>query len=344
MAVETRKAEILKLHGKAARKEEALRAADQQLTKEMQKFDEFLRATDQRAHMAIKEADEVGRIKLEKQQTIRELQERLSACNARISKYEELVQEGNKYRSFLEKLSPPEWLEEQRKKKAARTATRRREWAETQLRVQEERLQKDIREIDSETAEKISELEEKRKTGKSIDEAEAEEDSEDLPMYFTEPEQLLELFRQLEEQNLFLIQNAQENEAALEDVMGKFAETKQQIEGKTKTLDALVQQLQDQVKTQQRICGNLQTTLQKKGNKREEKMIFQQLTNKIGEVHAICGYEGDAAHDAIRKLEQVETKMEEYLAVLDKYEGKPVLCVVVPLVSRYQDHSGIAAT
>lgn len=53
------------------------------------------------------EADEVGRLKLEKQQQIRELHERLCACNARISRFEELVQEGTAYKSFLEKLSPP---------------------------------------------------------------------------------------------------------------------------------------------------------------------------------------------------------------------------------------------
>ncbi|KEP63250.1 UNVERIFIED_CONTAM: hypothetical protein HHA_297670 [Hammondia hammondi] len=321
MAVETRKAEILKLHGKVARKEEALREADQQLTKEMQKFDEFLRTTDQRAHMAMKEADEVGRIKMEKQQTIRELHERLSACNARISKYEEIVQEGKMYKSFLDKLSPPAWLEEQEKKKQERIAIKRKEWAEKQLKLQQERIQKEVKDIDSETVEKISELEEKkRKAGKSFDE-DGEDDDGELPMYFTEPGQLLELFRQLEEQNLFLIQNAQENEAALEDVLGKFEETKQQMEKRTGALDSLIRQLQDQVKTQQQICGNLQTTLQKKKSEREEKMIFQQLTNKIGEVHAICGYEGDAANDAIRKLEQIEARMEEYLAILDRYEG-----------------------
>ncbi|EPR58363.1 hypothetical protein TGGT1_297670 [Toxoplasma gondii GT1] len=321
MAVETRKAEILKLHGKVARREEALRAADQQLTKEMQKFDEFLRATDQRAHMAMKEADEVGRIKMEKQQTIRELHERLSALNARISKYEEIVQEGKMYKSFLDKLSPPAWIEEQEKKKQERIAIKRKEWAEKQLKLQQERIQKEVKDIDSETFEKISELEEKkRKAGKSFDE-DGEDDDGELPMYFTEPGQLLELFRQLEEQNLFLIQNAQENEAALEDVLGKFEETKQQMEKRTGAIDSLIRQLQDQVKTQQQICGNLQTTLQKKKSEREEKMIFQQLTNKIGEVHAICGYEGDDANDAIRKLEQIEAKMEEYLAILDRYEG-----------------------
>ena len=40
----------------------------------------------------------------------------------------------------------------------------------------------------------------------------------DPPMYFREPEQLLDTFTALEEQNLFLIQNSQETEQALEEL------------------------------------------------------------------------------------------------------------------------------
>lgn len=41
---------------------------------------------------------------------------------------------------------------------------------------------------------------------------------QELPLYFTEPQQLLDEFVQLEEQNLSLIQNRQEMEEALEEL------------------------------------------------------------------------------------------------------------------------------
>ena len=41
------------------------------------------------------------------------------------------------------------------------------------------------------------------------EEEEEEEDLDDMPMYFQRPTQLLDIFSQLEEQNLFLIQNCQ---------------------------------------------------------------------------------------------------------------------------------------
>ena len=41
---------------------------------------------------------------------------------------------------------------------------------------------------------------------------------QELELYFTEPQQLLDIFTKLEEQNLSLIQNTQETEEALDDL------------------------------------------------------------------------------------------------------------------------------
>lgn len=41
---------------------------------------------------------------------------------------------------------------------------------------------------------------------------------QELALYFTEPQQLLDVFTQLEEQNLSLIQNTQEMEETLDDL------------------------------------------------------------------------------------------------------------------------------
>lgn len=48
------------------------------------------------------------------------------------------------------------------------------------------------------------------------------EQEEEGPMYFQDPRTLLQIYAQLEEQNLFLIQNAQESEEALEELRAKF--------------------------------------------------------------------------------------------------------------------------
>lgn len=48
---------------------------------------------------------------------------------------------------------------------------------------------------------------------------------QELELYFTEPQQLLDLFTELEEQNLSLIQNTQEMEEALEDLSNSLRST-----------------------------------------------------------------------------------------------------------------------
>ena len=49
---------------------------------------------------------------------------------------------------------------------------------------------------------------------------------EEKPLYFQETHQLLAVYTQLEEQNLFLIQNLQETEQSLEETQTKFDDTK----------------------------------------------------------------------------------------------------------------------
>lgn len=52
------------------------------------------------------------------------------------------------------------------------------------------------------------------------------DDDDDVePIYFKEPSQLLQIFSALEERNLFLIQNSQETEEALEDLKNKSVAT-----------------------------------------------------------------------------------------------------------------------
>lgn len=41
-------------------------------------------------------------------------------------------------------------------------------------------------------------------------------------MFFTEPEKILNTFMEIEENNLFLIQNCQETEESLEELKSKF--------------------------------------------------------------------------------------------------------------------------
>ena len=74
------------------------------------------------------------------------------------------------------------------------------------------------------------------------DDEEPEEEKE-VPMYFKTPQQLLDIFTALEESNLFLIQNSQETEAALEELRTKFAETRTHMEAESDSLKVQIDHL-----------------------------------------------------------------------------------------------------
>ena len=66
---------------------------------------------------------------------------------------------------------------------------------------------------------------------------------EGLPMYFTEPTQLLEQFESLEENNLFLIQQSQETEEALEKVKQQKQQTHLKLDAELHMLNTQIEHL-----------------------------------------------------------------------------------------------------
>lgn len=57
------------------------------------------------------------------------------------------------------------------------------------------------------------------------------------------PKQLLDIFAELEEQNLFLIQNSQETEEELEELRNKFRHTQSTMDAEIDTLNSQIETL-----------------------------------------------------------------------------------------------------
>ena len=69
-------------------------------------------------------------------------------------------------------------------------------------------------------------------TGEKKEEEEAwssSDEEEEIELYFTDPQQLIAIFTELEEQNLSLIQNSQETEETLEDIKQQRKATEQRM-------------------------------------------------------------------------------------------------------------------
>jgi predicted transcriptional regulator len=74
-------------------------------------------------------------------------------------------------------------------------------------------------------------------TNESDDEDEDDDEDDDVPpLYFTSPQQLLDIFAELEENNLALIKNCQETEETLEELKGKIHDTEKRMDQETESL------------------------------------------------------------------------------------------------------------
>lgn len=82
-------------------------------------------------------------------------------------------------------------------------------------------------------------------------------------LYFQDPRTLLLIYAQLEEQNLFLIQNAQETEEALEELRAKARSTRTRMDAESEGLQGQIQVLQLAITAESEKCRILKVRLER---------------------------------------------------------------------------------
>jgi len=145
-------------------------------------------------------------------------------------------------------------------------------------------------------------------------------------MYFKEPEQLLAAFSALEEQNLCLIQNVSDAEETLERVKSEHAREKTRMDAEIADLREQTRRLQEAIEAEEREGKKLTHHL---ANEREEgedsvEGELELLTRRVTEVYVECGFDHDPSVSVLQMLTNIEAKMEEYFAAIDKLPPKVV--------------------
>lgn len=342
MSLDTKREEIRKLEEKAQMKEEALKKSEQMLEEDAIRFDTFLKENDKKAHEAIKKAEKETKLKTDKVQEIKRLNQQIQMVSSDMSKHKEALEDCLKYKEFLDSLTPDEWFAEQKAVKRARQEARRQE----RMQKRREALEKKRREAyEAQLRLEEAEAAPKKKYGggrrrKSVtggadgkvapapvakmpapvstpdleDEPLTSSD-EELPMYFKHPQQLLDIFSQLEEQNLFLIQNSQETEKALEELKQNFETTKEQMDGKTHQLKQNIDELEHQITAEENKAAQLRGRLQARAGEtqgRQEKLLAQ-LHEKVRDVYQKCGFDVGSKPATLFMLSELEARLEQLL-------------------------------
>jgi len=345
MALNTKRDEIAKLEEKARLKQEALRKSEMMLEEDTLHFEAFLKENDEKAHSAIRKAELETQKKNQKIQEIKKLKQAIQLVHSKMSKLKEQLELCQQYKKFLDDLTPAEYYTEQLElKKQAREAKRKQnfeerfaKWeeikraieAEAEAKEEEQREKfaaagKVMRKKDSVKDQYLSKIPEPPKLENEPEVLPQDGEDEDIPLYFTDPHQLLDIFAALEEENLFLIQNSQETEQALEELNQNFNATRSQMESKTSVLKDNIKQLEAQIAAERAKAAMLQQDAKNSENKGGQEQLLKDLNEKVKSVYIACGHDADANPTTLTMLTELEGKLEHLLSEMEKMDPEYV--------------------
>ncbi|XP_069824831.1 cilia- and flagella-associated protein 100 [Dendropsophus ebraccatus] len=354
--LQVKRDEIQKLETMAAAEEQKLEKAEQFLEQDAIRFDEFLKENDRNSVEAMKQADKETKLKLERAAEIKSLTAQMMNIKSDIAKCEEILREYLMYKEFLFRLSPKEWQEQvlqkkvkeresklhlppiSREKEKRASVTHKLSTSPLLGKKSESRSSGPLasrdsaRDIRQPSRSSLKTVASKKVSSTVVQEGDNNSsenllfsDSEEEPeLYFTDPQQLLNIFSEMEERNLSLIQNSQETEEALEEIKNTITMTEKKMENETQQLKAQIVHLQAAIAREEERAVDLEMKCRvfafgQYSFEEQEKMLTS-LTKKVGEVYQACIKENRANLNALQMLTMMEQQVEE---LLDNIEAIP---------------------
>ncbi|PNJ83372.1 coiled-coil domain-containing protein 38 isoform X1 [Pongo abelii] len=349
-ALSTKRNTIKKFEKDIAMRERQLKKAEKKLQDDALAFEEFLRENDQRSVDALKMAAQETINKLQMTAELKKASMEVQAVKSEIAKTEFLLREYMKYGFFLLQMSPKHWQIQQALKRAQASKSKANILPKTLAKLSlhssnkegilEESgrtavLSEDAsqgRDSQGKSSRSLTRTPEKRKS--NLAESFGSEDSLDFllddemdfdlepALYFKEPEELLQVLRELEEQNLTLFQYSQDVDENLEEVNKR----EKVIQDKTNSnIEFLLEQEEmlkaNCVREEEKAAElQLRSRLFSFGefNSDAQEILIDSLSKKITQVYKVCI--GDAEDDGlnpIQKLVKVESRLVELCDLIE---------------------------
>uniref|UniRef100_A0ABM5FJR2 Cilia- and flagella-associated protein 100 n=1 Tax=Pogona vitticeps TaxID=103695 RepID=A0ABM5FJR2_9SAUR len=149
-----------------------------------------------------------------------------------------------------------------------------------------------------------------------------DEDDMEPELYFTDPHQLLNLFTELEEQNLSLIQNSQETEETLDEIRHTLATTRNKMDREIEQLKLLTVTLQTNIIKEEETAADLELKARvfsfgEYKAEVQDKMLVS-LHRKVLEVYRRCIGENEANLGTLQMLTVIEHQLDDLLECLER--------------------------
>ncbi|XP_029100203.1 cilia- and flagella-associated protein 100 isoform X2 [Monodon monoceros] len=146
---------------------------------------------------------------------------------------------------------------------------------------------------------------------------------QELQLYFTEPQQLLDVFVKLEEQNLSLVQNTQEMEEALEELSFTLKNTQIRMDREVSQLKQWINTLRMSVAREEEMAAELELKArifhfgEYKGD--QEDKLLESLNRKVLDVYRHCvGSQQESSMGTVNMLATIEHQLNELLENLER--------------------------
>ena len=262
LSLQTKQNEIDKLNQQCQIKESALSTAESLLDSDIQRFDEYLQSNDRSVQESIQACDNATKLKNSQINEIKKLNHEIHKLESENHRYHDNLQLVMKYKLFL-------------------------------LTVQQQLHDK--KQYDTNNDMVVPTNNESQTNDPGVPSATTATQPDEL--YFTRPEQLFDIFTQLEEKNLFLIENVQETEAALELLKTKYSTCEADMTAQVNTLqlqiDELNHKIHQETNKHQQLTNQsqLNNNMNINNNTTTSPTLMANVRHYVQQVYTRCGYE-----------------------------------------------------
>ncbi|XP_029062560.1 coiled-coil domain-containing protein 38 [Monodon monoceros] len=314
-ALSTKRNTIQEFEKHTTMKERQLMKAEKKLEEDAMAFEEFLRENDQRSVDALKIAAQETINKLQMTTELKKASMEIQLMKSEIAKTEFLLKEYMNYGFFLLKLSPKQWQIQQAMKRVSKNKEN------VNVKLPSIMTTKPRKTTTPTLEQKKSSLSNRAESISSEDSLEFFLDDDmdyDLEpeLYFKEPEELLQVLTELEEQNLTLVQYSQDVDENLEDVNKREKLIQDKINTNIEFLLEHKEMLKANCVREEEKAAELElrSRLFSFGecNSDAQEKLIDSLSKKINQVYKVCIGDAEVGSlNPVQKLVKVESRLVE---------------------------------
>jgi len=337
-AISVKREEMRKLEKLARDEEQKLVIAEQCLEDDAVTFDLFLKENDKSSVEAIRQAEIEMRKKLDKVAEVKRLSNIIRGIQTEISKKEEQLSELKRYRMFIDQLTPAKYRKSKKKPEQAPSVTSETSSVNTEKNGKSGKGSRasnaknsaasmnrrgSVKSKDSRATTSMTKI----ATPEDIVEDESSDD-EEIELYFKEPQELLAMFHELEDQNLSLIQNGQDMEENIDEIKSQANITRERLNrdvaflaGQITMLEQAAMREEEKIEDLKLKCEMFSPTLQPTSNSTDfgefdqddQEKLLEKFGNKVEEVYNTVIGENDANISTLQMLTSIENTFGQLL-------------------------------